>query len=442
MAAEVGDEELIADCQNNKGTVYEQQKKYDNALIVYKKALDIYTRKDIPSKISMALSNLAIVYKFQKNYKSSLQYNLKALDLAVKLQNEWFQAAIYNNIGNLYGEMGEYKKALYYCEKALVLAKKIDALEIVESTYDSMSDAAATAGDYKAAFMYHKQFSDANYRFINVESTRQLSELNVKFETEKKQALIKQQQFEITKKNYWIAGTSVLLLLVSIIGYLAYLNNKNKQERRLQAEMFKQQELAGRSLFEGEQKERIRIARDLHDSIGQMLSVLKMKLSVAGTIENDVFDVLDKTIVEVRSISHNLIPEALNFGLMNAIDDLADRIRATGKADVATTISEEARQYKFSEQNALLIYRIVQEVLGNMAKHAEASEIEMDIVKLSDKFSFKIKDNGKGFDVASIKQSTGLGWKNISARLHLLNGSMQVASDKTIGTEIEIIIPV
>lgn len=440
IAAVIHEDELVADCQNNKGTVYEQQEKYDLALSAYKNALAVYSRKNITDKISMALSNIAIVYKYQKNYPASLEYNLKALALSAKIGDKWLMAATNNNIGSLYCQMGEYKQAIAYCEKALALAKEISALEIIESTYDTMSETAAKSGDYKAAFNYHRQFSDANAKFINIESTRQLSELNIKYETAKKQKLIQQQQFEISTKNHWLFSLFMLLLLGTMVIYFIYRTNKYRQERRLQAEVYKQQELASKALFEGEQKERIRIARDLHDSIGQMLAVLKMKLSNQQS-PADTIEVLDKTINEVRHISHNLIPEALNFGLMNAIEDLAGKMNITGKTRVGVNISDGVRNYIFTEQNALSVYRIVQEVLSNMAKHADATEIKLDIAKVHDKFIIAIKDNGKGFDTSKINESKGLGWKNISARIHLLNGSIQVASEKLTGTQIEITIP-
>ncbi|MEO6848983.1 MAG: tetratricopeptide repeat protein [Mucilaginibacter sp.] len=448
LAAITKDDELVADCQNNKGTVYEQQLKYDKAIVAYANALDDYTRKNITAKVSMALSNLAIVYKYKKDYKTSLAYNFKALALSAKTQDRWMMAATYNNIGNLYGEMGDYKNAVLYCKKALAIAQQINAIEIVESIYDSLSDAAAKAGDYKSAFMYHKKFSDASSKFINIESARQLSELNLKFETERKQKLIHQQQFEITKRNYWLFGALMLLALVSIVGYLVFRNNKYKQDQRLIAEVHKQQEIATRSLFEGEQKERIRIARDLHDSIGQMLTVVKMNVSTLGEQYKDDSRIantgilVDKTITEVRHISHNLIPEELAFGLFAAIEDMCEKINAAGGTQVELTVPDEAREHTFERSNELSIYRIVQEVLSNMVKHGQASKIELNVSHQPHSgLTLSIKDNGKGFDTSKIAGSKGLGWKNIVARVNLLDGNIQVRSEKLIGTQIEIAIP-
>jgi two-component system NarL family sensor kinase len=447
IASEVKDQELVADCMNNKGTVYEQQLRYKDALVVYKNALEVYTGKNIVAKMSMALSNIAIVYKFLKDYPAAVDYNLKALALSSKTGDEWMMSATYNNIGNLYGEMGDYKKAMEYCNKALSIAEKIHAIEIIESTYDSMADAAAKAGDYKNAFAYHKLFARTNSKFINIESTRQLSELNVKYETEKRQKIIQQQQFQISRRNYWIFGSSLLLVLVLIVGYLIFRNFRYQQQRRLREEIHKQQELANKALFEGEQNERIRIARDLHDSIGQMLSVVKMNVSTLQHQFPDnqttmgTLDLVDKTIGEVRAISHNLLPEALNFGLFSGLEEMADKINASGSTKVLLEVPEQVRKHQFNKQSELSIYRIVQEVLSNMVKHAEATQINLDVYSTATGLIINIKDNGKGFDPEQIRESKGLGWKNIFARVNLLDGKMQVQSEKLTGTQIEITIP-
>ncbi|NRF40881.1 sensor histidine kinase [Pedobacter foliorum] len=444
LAVAVGDEELIADCQNNKGTVYEQQKKFDEAIKVYKNALDIYTRKNITAKISMALSNVAIVYKFQKNYQESLKYNFKAISLSEKTGDEWMMAATYNNIGNLYGEIGDYKNAILYCERALSIAKKIDALEIVESIYDSMAEAAAKAGDYKNAYAYRKQFSAAMDQFINIENAKQLSELNVKYETEKKHKIIQQQQFEITKRNYWLLVATLIFILVLLALYFSYRVYRHKQEQKLQQEVFRQKEVSAKALFEGEQNERIRIARDLHDGLGQMLSLVKMNLS---SVEKPVpsleqsMKLVDQTIDELRRISHNLIPEALNFGIFQALEDLAEKINASGSTHMEIDIEQGLIERKFEMLKELSIYRVVQEIVNNMIKHARASQIHLTIGTNDIGIVLRISDNGCGLDEDAIGRSKGIGWNNIHTRVHLLDGKIKIHSEKLSGTQIEIFLP-
>lgn len=443
LARELDNEELVADCNNNKGIIYEQLNQYDKALDAYKTALELYIKKQIPGKIAMSYSNIAIVYKFQKKYNESIKYNLKSIAISEIQDDKWSIAATYNNIGNLYGEMGNYPKAIEYCNKALAIAKEIDAGEIIESTYDSMAEAAAKVGDYKNAFLYHKLFSESMSKFMNKENTRQLTELNIKYESEKKQNLINQQEFQIKQKNNWIIFI-VLLFLVSLITvFLIYKNYRHKQNRKLQKEIFKQQELETKALFEGEQNERIRIARDLHDSVGQMLSLVKMNLSSQEQkpeTEN-IQNLVDKTIAEVRSISHNLIPEELSFGIFPALENLAEKINHSTNASMEINMDDSIQNIKFQKQNELSIYRIVQEVINNMIKHSNASKIQLSITKIGNNLKLNIEDNGTGMDTGDLKNSKGIGWKNVNARINMMDGKLKINSEKLKGTLIEITLP-
>jgi two-component system NarL family sensor kinase len=450
IAAAVNEQELVADFQNNKGTVYEQQKKYDKALTAYKNALDEYTQKNISAKISMALSNVAIVYKYQKNYAASLQYNLKALALSVKNNDKWMMAATYNNIGNLYGEMGKYKEAITYCEKSIALAKEINAIEIVESAYDSMSDAAATAGDYKSAFKYHKLFSTTNSQFINIESTRQLSELNVKFETEKKQKLIQQQQFEISKRNMTIMVIAAIFIAVLAIGFQFYTRNKLKQEAVLQAEAIKHQALATKGIIEAEEKERRRIASDLHDGVGQLFSAVKLNLSSLlervsfnntdeKALADKTLDMVDESCKEVRTIAHQMMPNILlKTGLATAIEDFIGKIDSRHLKINLATYNMDSRLDSSIET---VLYRVVQECVNNVIKHSQATLLDINLARETDNISVTIEDNGKGFNTADKSKFDGIGLKNIITRVEYLQGTVDISSDMNKGTLIAIYIP-
>jgi signal transduction histidine kinase len=180
-----------------------------------------------------------------------------------------------------------------------------------------------------------------------------------------------------------------------------------------------------------------------------MLSVVKMQVSTlhasAKADEKELTEaslqLVDKTITEVRSISHNLIPEELNFGLTAAIEELCRSINQSGNTVVNFNYDKAVEALQLNKQTELSVYRIVQEVLSNMAKHAAATQIDVNIHAEENKILLQLKDNGKGFDTATIQQSKGIGWKNIMARVNLLNGNMQLQSEKITGTQIEITIP-
>lgn len=248
----------------------------------------------------------------------------------------------------------------------------------------------------------------------------------------------------LKQRNYAILAILIAFAAIAGLSFSYYKRQKLKQQHHLQAAIYKQQEIATKAVFDGEQQERIRIARDLHDSIGQMLSVVQMNLSTldaSNPVTTHTQQLVDKTITEVRNISHNLIPEELNFGLFNALEDMARKINESGGTQIVMNIPEEISNLQLARQNELSIYRIVQEVLNNMIKHANATLITLDILRNENSLNLMIKDNGKGFDTTAIHESKGIGWKNISARVHLLNGDLHVRSERLSGTTIEISIP-
>lgn len=276
---------------------------------------------------------------------------------------------------------------------------------------------------------------DAHKKAQNIKSLKKQTQIqNLEIENKK---------LEIKQKNIWLILGGLLFLISVISAYFIYRSYKLKQDKKLQNEIFRQKELETKALFDGEQNERIRIARDLHDSVGQMLSLIKMNLSSQEkTEENDnVQNLVDKTISEVRTISHNLIPEELNFGIIPALENLSDKINASQKTKMELIIPEEIRAIKFQKQNEISIYRIVQEVVNNMIKHADASAINLSIKKLENSLIINIKDNGKGLENDSISNSSGIGWKNINARVNMMDGKMKIESEKLAGTQIEITLP-
>ncbi|WP_162499781.1 tetratricopeptide repeat-containing sensor histidine kinase [Mucilaginibacter terrigena] len=450
LARQVNNEELVADCQNNKGTVYEQQLKYDKAISAYKSALAVYTKQHNTAKISMALSNVAIVYKFQKNYGSSLEYNLKALALSEKTGDKWMMAATYNNIGNLYGEMGEYKNALAYCNKSIAIAKKINAIEIVEAAYESMADAAAKAGDYKDAFNYHKLYATTKDKFINVESTKQLSELNVKFETERRQKLIQQQQFEISRRNTTIIVIAALFAGVIIIGLQSYRSYRLKQRHVLQAAILNQQDIATKGIIQAEEKERKRIAADLHDGVGQLFSAVRMNLSslmervvLTNTDEQALAEktlaMVDESCKEVRTIAHQMMPNILlKIGLASAIKDFVNKIDSH---HLKVNLEAYGLDERLDNNVEIVLYRVVQECVNNVIKHSRASRLDINLTRETDNISVTIEDNGIGFNTADKMKFEGIGLKNIITRVAYLKGTVDISSDQNKGTLVAIYIP-
>lgn len=203
------------------------------------------------------------------------------------------------------------------------------------------------------------------------------------------------------------------------------------------------------NLYTIQENERIIIARDLHDSIGQKLSVIKMIISEITTSTNHksseeielAKQLVDETVREVRSISYNLLPTELRFGLIDAIEGIAKNINAIENTQVEIVIDENLRNLIITKDKEISIFRIVQEILNNILKHAVATKITIHIYHNNSNLQFFIKDNGKGFNVQSIGKSKGIGWQNIFARIKMINGTINIGSEIISGTHIELHIP-
>lgn len=471
---------------SNIGLIYQQQSLYEKALVYHEKALKIREKKKFRTKIPTSYINIAACYKHLDRIDDAITYYQKAADLSMEHQNYHAVSTALGNLALIYSNNGESQKALETNLKILNLNSKVElsdflimqvygeiaanylhlnnpneALRYVErglKMIEKDSTLRLNAGTlyHCASVVYYiKNQPEKGYQYIvlrdllavelyKTEYAEKLSEMEVKYETTRKEQTITEQALKLSEKdkilarrNAWIIGISSLFILSITVFY--FMNNR----RRAIAKKEEEQKI-NRVIFESEQKERIRIARDLHDSIGQKLSVIKMLLPKANGDENltKVANYLDETTAEVRSISHNLIPEVLNFGLVKAIDEMADRINSTENIHVEFKADEALLNKPLAKQTELSLYRIVQEILNNIVRHSKSEKILIELKSLPQFIQINIQDNGIGFDTNVIDQSDGLGWKNIFARIKLINGEIRINSKKDAGSNFLINIPI
>lgn len=424
---------------------YDDNKEYDKAIETHLKALKFATDND--HFLTSTYNNLGNTHKKKGNFPEAEKYLKKSFELSRKVQNDYQFATVYGNLGDLAIRQKKYQNAQKYLDSSLYYSKKSESPEKLKDAYEYSSDLYEKIGDYKKTLLYLRQFLHLKDSLESVQKAGIIYDAQERYETAKKEKenhdlqvanhlkTIEKEKAVSEKRIVMMASFAVIGLL-SLMAFLLYRNRLGKIKRN-------EEQKTNQALFEGEQNERIRIARDLHDGVGQMLSLVKMNLSsLPKNNENEnIQNLVDKTIDEVRNVSHNLIPEELNFGIFAALENLADKVNASNKTKMKIHIPEEIRQIKFQKQNELSIYRIVQEVVNNMVKHAEASRIDFSISKLQNSFIINIKDNGKGMENLAVENSKGIGWKNIDARVRLLDGKLKIESEKLIGTQIEITLP-
>jgi signal transduction histidine kinase len=251
---------------------------------------------------------------------------------------------------------------------------------------------------------------------------------------------------------FTVATVGMLLLAVSIVLFVLFYQRKMLQEQiRRQLREAEFQKMMLKAALDSQEKERRRLAADLHDSIGAMLSTIRVGLSTlprsAGIPEDIVLptkNLLDDTIESVRSISRDLMPATLEkFGLSQAISEMCMRITSTAKIEMV--FNEEGQPVRLSQTNEVMLYRIVQELFNNAVKHASPTQVQVRL-NWNRTLEICVEDNGRGFDYEQTKNENGsgrgLGLFNIGNRSRLMGASLSIESKKEEGTKILIQLPI
>lgn len=323
---------------------------------------------------------------------------------------------------------------------------------------DYLSRLYADWGNDKQALIYFKEYKSLSDSIVNIENKKYSTDLEKKYEAEKRETQIKQletdkqlQSYSIKQKNtliYIFVGSSVMLVAVFLFAYRDYIHRQRLQQQRITELETEKQLAATEAVLKGEEQERARLAKDLHDGLGGMLSGIKFSLNTMkenlimtpenqGAFERSI-DMLDTSIKEMRRVAHNMMPESLvRFGLDTALSDFCNEITNSGALKV-TYQSIGVANAKIPQTEAVATYRIAQELLNNSIRHAEASNVLVQLVKSESTLSLTVEDDGKGFDVNQLKNVPGIGWTNIRHRIDFLKGTYEVHSEVNKGTSVYI----
>lgn len=447
----LNDESGMAIIFNEDGVVFEMEDKPEEAIKNYTASLELDKKLHDSLGVSYALNFLAGIYTQQKKFDEAEKNNLEALHIREALKDSFNISLSYTDLGDMYKAEGKYAEAEKNYLQSNEYAKAVHYADLISNNFKQLADAASLQGNFKQAFEYsqqHEVFKDSIYR---IETSKQVEELSSKYETAKKEEMIKDQQFEITKRNYWIIAIICLLVLGFLLGFSYYRRYKLKQQAKLQFEIMKQQEFATKAVIEAEENERKRIAGDLHDGVGQLMSAAKMNLSAIenslsfSSIEQKnnfekIVSLIDESCNEVRTVSHNMMPNALlKSGLASAVREFVDKIDTH---ILKVSLHTQGLNEKTDSNVEIVLYRIIQECVNNVIKHSNANHMDISLIKDSDGISATIEDNGKGFNVNEKMNADGIGLKNIKSRIDYLKGNVEWDSAPGKGTVVAIHVPV
>ena len=334
---------------------------------------------------------------------------------------------------------GNYDEALDFAKKKLENSKTLGQEENILESYLILSRIYEADKNYKLGLENHNRYSNLKDSIYNIATANKLAYYQTLYETEKKEnellekntnIQLLQKDNESSKKRLIYSGIVLFTLFAMILLYRNRMQIKSKKEL---------QEQFSRELLFSQEEERRRIAKDLHDGLGQRL--LLIKNNVVKTKDEDTKKLVETAIDEVRAISRNLHPFQLQeLGITKAIEYTVNQIDENTSLFISSEIDNIDNI--FSKKQEVNLFRIVQETLSNIIKHADAEAGKVVVKRYPHMVSISIRDNGVGFDFSEKYQNVkSLGLKTLFERTKLLNGQMKVQSKKNNGTLIEFHFP-
>ncbi len=422
------------------------------AIELLKRQYEIGKRVNRDRSVRNALINLAYAY-YTNGDMEGLEKSTASLNEFNKNEDIEGLNKCLQYISNAYNYI--FQKKFQLAENQLLeglkIAKTDSLIDPLLTIYATLSKVKFAQHEFVSGNYYEVKWDSLDQAQKDIKLSEYEAELEKKYEIEKKDTQLKLQHAALAKRRSINHAISVVTFFILIIFLLVYRNFKQKQklqEQRISQLEAEKQLSATEAVLKGEEKERTRLAKDLHDGLGGMLSGIKFSLN---TIKENLImtpdnvqafersiDMLDSSIHEMRRVAHNLMPETLlKYGLNTALKDFCSYINGSGVLKVDYQ-SFGLENIKLEESVSVSVYRIIQELVNNILKHANAKFALVQLTFSVETLLIDVEDDGKGFELTVLDKRKGIGWNNIYSRLEYLNGKLDVQSQPGKGTSIHI----
>ncbi|MCB0807283.1 MAG: sensor histidine kinase [Bacteroidales bacterium] len=499
-----GNEVGISKASSNLGAMYFEMNQTDKALYYDSIAVDNARWLNDSTGLASALVNLGTARNKSGDHETALGHFLEAMAIARAISDEFILSYIYSNLADYYGNLDQYNEALQFSGLAYELARKnnnpaeMSAFLHYKGFYqvktgagtegilnmkealrlnrkyglkeerigllNHLAEAYELVDNTRDALIFVRAAHDLKDSIYTEEMMENIHELRLNYETEKKEKQIAELQYqqELNQKNriflIWSSAGLGLLLILSVILLIFYrqklkinllLAKQNEEISRRKIQALEQEKTIHSmdAMIRGQEEERKRIANDLHDGLGSLLSTIQIHFNkIQEELEHlqklkthlRAFEMLDDACAEVRKISHDMMPGSLEkLGLQAALKDLVSRIETS--ANLKVVFQEFGDKKHLDKTNETMLFRIVQEMLNNVVKHAEAKEVILQLTWHEHSLNVIVEDDGKGFDANLV--DAGIGLQSIRQRVDYLGGELGIDTQKGRGSTFTIDIP-
>jgi len=446
----------LANVLSNKGGVYLDTKQFSLAREYFQKALDIDREVSDNWGIAYNLHRLGLVMYETEKLDSADFYLNEALILRQSLNQELELTETMLALGSVKFDRGNHEVGLQLIRDAMFKSEQIGAMETQTNAHYKLAEHLKEIGRFEEAYPHLKLYASLRDSVLSEEKQRIASDMEKRYESVKKDRQIAENALEladskalIERKNLFInlivVGIIVLLIILVLV-VVVFNERKKTNDQRLRNLQKEQELLVLKSVIVGEEKERTRIAKDLHDGLSSLLAAIKIRFNavqqshhslIGDTKFIDALNSLDDASRELRRIAHNMMPEILlKYGLIEALNEYVQNL------NVGTNIQIEFTHYGMEKRLAanteLVLYRIIQELLNNVFKHSQATEVLLQINRNGHQLNITVEDNGKGFDTGQQKSGNGIGMSNLASRVGYLKGELNIESTPEKGTTVYI----
>lgn len=415
------------------GNIQFKQRNTNSAISNYKKSIEVIGGENDIALLASLNYMIGNSYSILTEVDSALYYFKEAKALYDKIGPDKMKVAVSNELAKVLLLENKYDEAILILEQNLETITSFNDWQYYNRTYSLLVQANEGTGNYMKALSFMKSRYDTVVRFLVSQRTESVAKITEDFRTDKQLDEAEEEAFFATRKAEIFGIVIIIMLVAMIITYLLFTRAIQKKKlENLQAMVL------------GEENERKRVAKDLHDGIGVLLTSVKLRLSnFQDKVEAkedfmNSLEQIDNACTEVRRISHNMIPASLTkLGLQEAILDLLDNVQAS--TDI---IIEEALDYEegaYDESKEVMIYRVVQELINNSLKYADPTKLSIEIHKHKQDYLLTYKDDGKGFEKSKVK--SGLGLRSIASRVDILKGKLTFETAPGEGAIFNITIP-
>jgi two-component system, NarL family, sensor kinase len=439
---------------SNKGTLYLKMGIFDSAFYYHRQSILVDRKTGNKYGLTVGYQGLAEAYHETKQYDKSIENYQNSKSVAQKINHHYQIALADLGLATVYLKMQNPEMAVKYADSAYKIAEEFNNINLQQETHEVYAKIFEHIKDYKNALENYRTSVNLKDSMINQTKIHQIYNLEIEqlsMAGEIQKLEIQRQELLLSKKNDIIIFIVVAFVLTIAGIYLFYLNINHRRKANLQKTILTLTEKKSRAATEAEIQERKRIGQDLHDGLGQMLSVARLNISVlqqkselTSQRKKELLDAalhsVDEAFYELRNIAHNLAPSVLSSkGLANAIREMADQVNQSKHIKVQLEMYGLNGHLDGILENTL--YRAAQELLSNAIKHSGGNNFDMQIIQSEAEITLMAEDDGKGFDINKTLIINGGGLSNIRSRIENLSGSIFIDAKENRGTIISIVIP-